>query len=109
MAPTLATTPTESFLEVAQKQRKKGLSIRAEQLPPIAEDGRTADPKSRPGDPAQSMVRSFVQAAFSIAKPGDTTRPVRTEFGFHVIRLVNVLPERRVSLEDRRRLLRDES
>lgn len=38
------------------------------------------------------MVPEFEQAAFSLQKPGDISAPVRTPFGWHIIKLVEKKP-----------------
>lgn len=40
------------------------------------------------------MVKPFEDAAFAMKKPGDITEPVKTQFGYHVIRLVEKRGER---------------
>jgi peptidyl-prolyl cis-trans isomerase SurA len=40
------------------------------------------------------MVPDFEDAAFGLKNPGDMTEPVRTEFGYHIIRLIKRTPVR---------------
>ncbi|MBK8684214.1 MAG: peptidyl-prolyl cis-trans isomerase [Bacteroidetes bacterium] len=40
------------------------------------------------------MVPDFEDAAFGLKNPGDMTEPVRTEFGYHIIRLIKKTPVR---------------
>ncbi len=60
---------------------------------------RSQDPGSAPqgGDlgsnPRGTMVKAFDDAVFAM-KPGEITGPVQSEFGWHVIRLVAVTPEK---------------
>ncbi|HEX6914323.1 MAG TPA: peptidylprolyl isomerase [Chitinophagaceae bacterium] len=35
---------------------------------------------------------AFEQAAFALKKPGDISQPVETEYGYHLIRLIQVIP-----------------
>lgn len=46
------------------------------------------------------MVKPFEDAAFALASPGDITEPVKTQFGYHVIRLVEIQPPRQRSYEE---------
>jgi hypothetical protein len=79
-----------------------GLEVRVERLPAFAEeDGRVVE-----GD--GGMDATFVRAAAGLSGPGALSSPVETRFGWHVIRLVERLPARRPSLDERRRLLADE-
>lgn len=41
---------------------------------------------------AGDMVAEFENAAFALKKPGDVSAPVRTEYGFHIIKLIEKYP-----------------
>lgn len=38
------------------------------------------------------MVPAFDEAAFALKKPGDISKPIQTEYGFHVIKLIEKYP-----------------
>ena len=40
----------------------------------------------------QRMVPAFEAAAFALEKDGDYSKPVRTIFGFHIIKRVQIIP-----------------
>lgn len=48
---------------------------------------------------------AFEQAARALAKPGDISDPVQTSFGYHVIRLDTVVPERLQTFDEVRAVL----
>jgi peptidyl-prolyl cis-trans isomerase C len=51
------------------------------------------------------MVEPFQRAAFSL-KPGEISRPIRTRFGFHIIKVEDVRPVPRGSFEEERDRIR---
>ncbi len=87
-----------------------GLEVRVEDLDPVARDRRAMNPSAPPppGKPVGEYAATYVDAAFAIPSPGRVSPVVRTEFGYHVILLVEMIPEQRVPLEERRRTLEPE-
>lgn len=64
-------------------------------LPPIIAEGYSIE---GPG----YFDEKFARAANAIAKPGETSPVVESPFGWHVIRLIEKVPEQRMPLEERR-------
>lgn len=56
----------------------------------------------------QKLVSEFVDGAFAIPKAGKVGRPVRTEFGYHVIYVIEERPAENVSFEEARPKLEEE-
>lgn len=73
------------------------LKVVAETLPATSVEGWVTE-----GDGTRAMEPSFAKGANALAKPGDTSPIVDSPFGFHVIRLLERIPEQRMALEDRR-------
>jgi peptidyl-prolyl cis-trans isomerase C len=95
------------FIEIARQVPTDGLELRAERLPPVAADGRTIAGADG-ANAAASFDPSYAKAANAIAQVGDQSPLVQSKFGFHVILLEEKLPERRLSLEERRALFEPE-
>jgi len=55
-------------------------------LPAFDEDGEVIDGSGR-------LDPDFAAAAYKIAKPGDFTKPVHTQFGYHIIKLLKKDPK----------------
>ena len=41
---------------------------------------------------AGKMVPAFENAAFALKKPGDVSEPIQTDYGFHIIKLIEKMP-----------------
>ena len=62
-------------------------------LPPFDKDGNLLD-QSGMLDP------DFTAAAFKLEKPDDFTKPVHTQFGYHIIKLLKKAPEGYLKLDE---------
>jgi peptidyl-prolyl cis-trans isomerase C len=105
LASALATTEARATSEDDFEARAKALphgelEVKVERLDPFVADGRRVQAPT-PFDP------DFVRAAVPLAV-GATSGVVRSAFGWHVIRMVERLPEHRVPFEERRRLFGEE-
>ena len=104
-----ARDPSE-FRARAEAVERSGLDVTVEELKPVAADGRVVDvghPRGRSDEP-ESYVPAFAAAAARLAEVGDQRGPIETEFGWHVLMLIERIPAQAVALEDRRRILHDE-
>jgi peptidyl-prolyl cis-trans isomerase C len=72
-----------------------GLDLRVESLPAFTEEGLVVEGGG-------SMDSVFAKAAYALRESGATSEVVETRFGFHVIRLLERLPENRMPFEQRR-------
>ena len=50
-------------------------------------------------DGSGAMIKEFADAAFAIEKDGQITKPVKTQFGYHIIRRIEKTPEGFVPIE----------
>lgn len=68
-----------------------------------AKENSTCPSKNKGGDLGNfsrgQMVKEFEDAAFSM-NVGDISKPIKTEFGYHIIKLTGKNPSKEVSLED---------
>ena len=96
----------ESFRKQASEVPAGSLSVRVEQLPPVAGDGRIVPLREISGDPGR-LDPVFAAAANAIPEVGGQSPVIETRFGFHVILLEEKLPEKRMPLEERPNRLRD--
>ncbi len=71
-----------SFRQASPERQRVGVEIKVEELPPFPREG--------------AVVREFGEAMFALAKPGAVGGPVRTQFGWHVLVLREILPEKHV-------------
>ena len=76
-----------SFDKLAQEKSNCPSGKRANgKLPPFDKDGMLLD-QSGMLDP------DFAAAAFKLAKPGEFTKPVHSQFGYHIIKLLKQDPK----------------
>lgn len=77
----------EDFAEAARKNSVDGSAANGGVLPdPIRRDGKT--------------VLAFEDAVFKLEKPGDISEPVGTEYGIHIIKLLEIEPGRQLSYDE---------
>ncbi len=101
----LATTTSEDDFKAQATEEGKaakgqGLEVVVESLAPFEAGGKMVE--------GGTLVEPFAKAAHALATAGDTSGIVETEFGFHVIRLLERLPEQRMPMENRRVAFADE-
>lgn len=76
------------------RAKSEGLEVITESMPPFEAGGALVE--------GGALVPTFAAAAHALAAPGDTSAPVETPFGVHVIRLLQRFPEQRMPFESRR-------
>lgn len=91
-----------AFLELAESVDAGGLELKAEDLGPIADDGRVV----RPG--GGSLVPEFMEGVRGLAARGDLAGPFRTSFGVHVVLQLDAAPAIEPPPEDLPALVRAE-
>ncbi len=83
------------------------LELVVETLQPVAADGRIVDIEHPSAEP-RTYVTPFARAASRLDEPGQKSGIVLTEFGFHLLMLLERTPPKTVPLDERKQLLRDE-
>lgn len=93
----------DDFIVKAKALPYPGGEVTAEKLPPaFAENGKSVE-NDQQFDPA------FAKGAFAIGEAGMTSPVVESSFGWHVIRLLERIPEQRMPFEARRIAFADET
>jgi len=100
----------EELIRRARSFPKHDLEIVAEHLPPVTADGRMWDPSEQPPKAlGGALDLDFARAALALTQPTEQSGLVKSAFGYHVIELDRRYPEVRVPIEERRRVLTEET
>ena len=78
------------------------LDVIVQPLPSFASDGTITDGEG-------GMVETFARAAHTLTQAGETSGVVESPFGWHVIRLIERIPEQRMPFEARRAAFTEEA
>ncbi len=85
------------------------VDVRVEALPPVAEDGRTVPVDVLDEGAPSELVAEYARAANELQAPGEQSPVVETDYGFHVLLALEVVPELRVAPSELRALVHDEA
>jgi peptidyl-prolyl cis-trans isomerase C len=91
------------FQSLANSVDANGLEIGVETLKPVAADGRVVD-IDHPTD-GEMYTAPFARAASRLTQPGQKSGVISTEFGFHVMMLLDRAPAHALPLEERKHLV----
>jgi len=90
----------DDFEQLAKAVDVEGFELRVERLPPVAADGRVVPIDEAPrGD--MRFDEEFARAASTLDALGQQSAPVRSKFGYHIIRLEQKHPARILPLSER--------
>lgn len=92
----------EFFKKAVEAVPRQDFTVSVEPLSPVAADGRVLV------DGGGSFDPDFALAAAALVRRGDLAPLIQTSFGVHVILLIERIPERQLSIEERRRAVTDE-
>lgn len=90
-----AKSPEELLEKGKSFPHPKEIDVRAERLPPFTDDGYSIEGPD-------VFDETFAKAAHRLTSVGETSQLVETKYGWHVIRLVERVPEHRMPFESRR-------
>jgi hypothetical protein len=93
----------DDFIAKAKALPYPSGKVTAEKLPVAFTDAGKSIESDQQYDPV------FAKGAFAIAEPGMTSSVVESSFGWHVIRLLERIPEQRMPIETRRIAFADEA
>lgn len=92
----------DDFIAKGKAVPHPGVDVVVQPLPAFASDGYVTEGDGR-------MDQAFAKAAHALTTPGETSAVVESSFGWHVIRLVERVPEQRMPLEARRLAFAEEA
>ena len=91
----------DSFDKLAQEKSNCPSGKRDNgKLPAFDKDGELLDHSG-------AIIPEFKEAAFKLEKPGDFTKPVHTQFGYHVIKLLKKTPKGYLPFDDVKQEIHD--
>lgn len=101
-AAVVGTTDAEQFEAQARAVPSDGFELKVESLQPVTEDGRIVRLDAPDGQADfGSYEVAFARAANALERPGATSDVIRTSYGYHVLRLLERLPELLVNKSER--------
>jgi hypothetical protein len=92
----------DEFRAKATAVPAEGATVKVEDLEPVVADGRVVRLGAKVGAPTGNYDEAFAQAACALDQLGETSPVITSSFGFHVLRLVEIVPELRFSADERR-------
>lgn len=92
----------QTFGEKAKAVPKNGFSVRIEMVPAFARDGRVLEGGGM-------LDAAFVAGVYAMSDQHRDRGIVESQFGWHVVYVVGLLPEKRVPFEERRLRFADEA